>query len=197
MDERAIAQLTFLTEIDKLKAVFRQNLLVDGSRRENDAEHSWSLGVMAFLLAEYAEAEVNIPRVMKMVLLHDIIEIDAGDTFAYDTAGYRDKAERERAAADRIFALLPADQAAEFRALWEEFEAMATPSAKYAAALDRMQPLINNYLTDGHTWLLYDVTPEQVFTRMDPIRVATPALWPLVEAIVADSLKKGFIRANP
>lgn len=193
MDERARAQLHFLTEIDFLKTIFRQNLLVDGTRRENDAEHSWSLAVMAFLLAEYAEPAVDINKVIRMVLLHDLVEIDAGDTFAYDAVGYQDKEERELRAADRIFGLLPADQAAEFRALWDEFETMETPSAKYAAALDRMQPLINNYLTEGHTWKLYHVTPEQVFVRMDPIRVATPALWPLVELIVKDSLKKGFI----
>lgn len=196
MDNRIIQQLGFLTELDALKTIFRQNLLVDGSRRENDAEHSWSLGVMAFLLAEYAEESVDISRVIKMVLLHDVVEIDAGDTFAYDVVGYQDKAERERTAADRIFGLLPPDQGAEFRALWEEFEEMQTASAKYAAALDRMQPLINNYLTQGHTWKLYAVTPKQIFERMDPIRVATPRLWPVVEQIVSDSLQKGFITAN-
>lgn len=193
MDERTRAQLHFLTEIDSLKTILRQNLLVDGSRRENDAEHSWSLAVMTFLLAEYADPEVDVFKVMKMVLLHDLVEIDAGDTFAYDAVGYQDKDERELRAADRIFSLLPADQAKEFRALWDEFEAMETPSALYAAALDRMQPLINNYLTEGHTWKLHHVTPEQVFVRMDPIRVATPKLWPLVEQIVQDSLEKGFI----
>ena len=196
MDERARAQLHFLTEIDSLKTVFRQNLLVDGSRRENDAEHSWSLAVMTFLLAEYAEKEIDVTRVMKMVLLHDLVEIDAGDTFAYDAVGYQDKEGRELRAADRIFGLLPEDQAKEFRALWDEFEAMETPSALYAAALDRMQPLINNYLTDGHTWKLHHVTPQQIFVRMDPIRIATPRLWPLVELIVEDSLKKGFIPTN-
>ena len=196
MDERARKQLGFLVEIDQLKTIFRQNLLVDGSRRENDAEHSWSLAVMTFLLAEYAEAEVDVTRVMKMVLLHDLVEIDAGDTFAYDAVGYQDKEARELAAAERIFSLLPDDQAKEFRALWDEFEAMSTPSALYAAALDRMQPLINNYLTDGHTWKLHHVTPEQIFVRMDPIRRATPALWPLVELIVKDSLEKGFIPPN-
>ena len=195
MDERSRAQLHFLTEIDSLKTILRQNLLVDGSRRENDAEHSWSLAVMTFLLSEYAEADVDVFRVMKMVLIHDLVEIDAGDTFAYDAVGYLDKEERELAAAERIFGLLPLDQAKEFRALWDEFEAMQTPSALYAAALDRMQPLINNYLTEGHTWKLYHVSPEQVFVRMDPIRVATPKLWPLVELIVADSLKKGYISA--
>ena len=127
MDERARKQLGFLVEIDQLKTIFRQNLLVDGSRRENDAEHSWSLAVMTFLLAEYAEAEVDVTRVMKMVLLHDLVEIDAGDTFAYDAVGYQDKEARELAAANRIFSLLPDDQAKEFRALWDEFEAMSTP----------------------------------------------------------------------
>lgn len=195
MDPRICAQLTFLTEIDRLKSVLRQNLLVDGSRRENDAEHSYSLAVMAFILAEHAVDKIDVLKVLKMVLLHDIVEIDAGDTFAYDTVGYLDKAEREEKAADRIFSLLPSDQAEEFRGLWEEFEAGESAEARYGAALDRMQPLINNYLTQGHTWKLYHVSTEAVFVRMDPIRVATPSLWPVVEAIVEDSLKKGYIEA--
>lgn len=196
MDARARKQLGFLVEIDKLKTILRQNLLVDGSKRENDAEHSWSLAVMSFLLAEYASEEIDVPRVMKMVLLHDLVEIDAGDTFAYDAVGYQDKESRELAAADRIFSMLPDDQAKEFRALWDEFEEMSTPSALYAAALDRMQPLINNYLTEGHTWKLHHVAPEQIFVRMDPIRRATPGLWPLVELIVKDSQEKGFLPTN-
>lgn len=147
-------QMRFLVEIDQMKNVLRQTLLADGSRRESDAEHSWHLAMYAMLLSEYAPEPVDISRVVRMVLVHDLIEIYAGDTFCYDKEGNRDKAAREAAAADRLYALLPADQAGEYRALWEEFDRMDTPDSRFAAALDRIQPIINNYLTKGHTWKL-------------------------------------------
>ena len=142
-------QIAFITEIDKLKTILRQTPLMDNSRRENSAEHSWHLAVMALTLAEYAEAGTDLNRVVKMVLIHDIVEIDAGDTFAYDVQGYTDKANREELAAARIFGLLPDDQRDEIMALWHEFEAITTPEARFANALDRLEPLIGNFVAGG------------------------------------------------
>ena len=197
MTDRIQQQLDFLAEIDKMKSVLRQTLLIDRSRRENDAEHSWHLAMTAMVLAEYAGPTVDLNHVLRMALVHDLVEIDAGDTFAYDTAGYADKDDRERAAADRLFALLPGDQGPMLRALWEEFEAMETPDARYAAACDRLQPLLHTYLTDGHTWTLGGgVTEEQVWQRMAVVEDAVPALWPFVQEVIAWGLRTGKLRPD-
>ena len=151
--DRLRKQIEFIVEIDKLKHVLRQSALIHDRRRENDAEHSWHLGVMAMLLAEYVrEDSVDILKVMKMVLIHDLVEIDAGDTFAYDELGYEDKEERELQAAERIFSLLPSDQAGKMWELWQEFEEKQTPEARFAASLDRLQPLLLNYQHQGAYW---------------------------------------------
>jgi putative hydrolase of HD superfamily len=186
-------QLAFVLEIDKLKTILRQTLLTDSSRRENSAEHSWHLAIMSFLLAEYATAPVDILRVIKMLLVHDLIEIDAGDTFAYDVAGNLGRAEREQRGAERIFALLPEEQGRELRALWEEFEAFTTAESKYANALDRLQPLLHNSRTEGGTWRIHSVARDQVYRRMEPIRTALPELWPVVTRIIADACARGWI----
>lgn len=187
-------QIQFVLEIDRLKGVLRQTLLTDGSRRENSAEHSWHIALMAVLLAEYAPAPVNVLRVIKMLLVHDLVEIDAGDTFCYDTQGNLSKAERELQAADRIFGLLPPDQATELRTLWDEFEAQATQDALFAAALDRLQPLLNNWQTKGHTWKKHGVNRLQVMKRMAPIQNHAPALWPLVEQVVEEAIGAGYLQ---
>ena len=187
-------QMRFLVEIDQMKNVLRQTLLADVSRRESDAEHSWHLAMYAMLLSEYAPEPVDISRVVRMVLVHDLIEIYAGDTFCYDKEGNRDKAAREAAAADRLYALLPADQAGEYRALWEEFDRMDTPDSRFAAALDRIQPIINNYLTKGHTWKLGHVTSAQVYERMAPVKSGLPEAWKVVEWIINTSIEKGFLQ---
>ena len=187
-------QMRFLVEIDQMKNVLRQTLLADGSRRESDAEHSWHLAMYAMLLSEYAPEPVDISRVVRMVLVHDLIEIYAGDTFCYDKEGNRDKAAREAAAADRLYALLPSDQAGEYRALWEEFDRMDTPDSRFAAALDRIQPIINNYLTKGHTWKLGHVTSAQVYERMAPVKSGLPEAWKVVEWIINTSIEKGFLQ---
>lgn len=187
-------QMRFLVEIDQMKNVLRQTLLADGSRRESDAEHSWHLAMYAMLLSEYAPEPVDVSRVIRMVLVHDLIEIYAGDTFCYDKEGNRDKAAREAAAADRLYALLPADQAGEYRALWEEFDRMDTPDSRFAAALDRVQPIINNYLTEGHTWKLGHVTSAQVYERMAPVKNGLPEAWKVVEWIINTSIEKGFLQ---
>ena len=187
-------QMRFLVEIDQMKSVLRQTLLADGSRRESDAEHSWHLAMYAMLLSEYAPEPVDVSRVIRMVLVHDLIEIYAGDTFCYDKEGNRDKAAREAAAADQLYALLPADQAGEYRALWEEFDRMDTPDSRFAAALDRVQPIINNYLTEGHTWKLGHVTSAQVYERMAPVKNGLPEAWKVVEWIINTSIEKGFLQ---
>ncbi|MBV9772663.1 MAG: HD domain-containing protein [Gemmatimonadetes bacterium] len=195
--DRIARQLRFVVEIDRLKRVLRQTLITDASRRENSAEHSWHLAIMAALMYEHAAEPVDVLHTVKMVLVHDIVEIDAGDTFGYDTAGHLDKEEREKRAADRIFALLPEDQAGELRALWDEFEAGATPEARFALAMDRIQPLLNNFHTQGGTWKQHGITREQVLKRMDPIRTGAPPLWPYVLRIVDESCAAGYIPEPP
>lgn len=185
-------QLLFLKEIEGMKQILRQTMLADYSRRENDAEHSWHFAVMAMILAEYADPEVNMYRVLKMALVHDLVEVYAGDIFAYDEQGNRDKEQREQQAADRIFGMLPEDQGKELRSLWEEFDAMETKDALYAACIDRLQPFINNYYTHGHTWRRGGVTPQQVYQRMEPIKRGTPKLWEFVEFVIEDGKRKGY-----
>jgi putative hydrolase of HD superfamily len=187
-------QINFILEIDKLKSILRQTPITGPERRrENTAEHSWHIAVIAGLFAEYAPSTVDISRVMRMLLIHDIVEIDAGDTFAYDTVGYSDKEERERRAADRLFGLLPADQAVELRGLWDEFEDFATPESRYANALDRLQPLLLNSRTGGGSWNSHRVTRAQVLTRMAPIQAGAPELWPVVLALVDDASARGWL----
>jgi len=197
--DRLASQLRFILEIDKLKSVFRQTLLLDRSRLENDAEHSWHLAVMALLLSEYArERDIDLSRVVGMVLVHDIVEVDAGDTYLYDETGRQDKADRERAAADRLFALLPSDQASEIRGLWEEFEAAATPEARFAAALDRFQPLLHNCLTEGEQWRKHGVTVDRVLKRVAPAMAAgAPELWAYAESLIHDAVEKGYLAKAP
>jgi putative hydrolase of HD superfamily len=186
-------QLSFVLEIDKLKTILRQTLLTDSSRRENSAEHSWHLAIMSLLLTEYATAPVDTLRVIKMLLVHDLIEIDVGDTFAYDVAGNADRAEREQRCAERIFGMLPEEQGRELSALWEEFDAFQTPESKYANALDRLQPLLHNSRTEGGTWRIHSVARDQVYRRMEPIRIALPELWPVVTRIIEDGCARGWI----
>ena len=187
-------QIEFAVTVDKMKEVLRRNLVVSGERRENDAEHSWHLALMAMRLEEYSAEKVNIERVLKIALVHDLVEVYAGDTFAYDEKGYEDKEERERAAADKLFGSLESEQSAEFRALWDEFEAAETPESKYPNAFVRIQPLILNYLTNGHTWKLGNVHAPQIYKRMDIIRTAAPELWQIVEGVIADSIEKGILK---
>ena len=191
--ERLARQIEFLVEIDKVKSVFRQTFLTDGSRKENDAEHSWHLAVMAVLLHEYAASDVDLSRVVKMVLVHDLVEIDAGDTFVYDVEGRREQAHREQEAAERIFAILPADQAGEIHGLWEEFEARQTPEAQFAASLDRVQPLLHNYFTQGATWRAHGVTVEMVRKRNRHVADGSPELWRFAEAMIADAVARGYL----
>jgi len=194
MINRAYKQIEFIKEIDKMKNIYRMTLVGDGSRRENDAEHSWHLAIMAMLLEEYAIEPVDISRVMKMTLVHDLVEIYAGDTFAYDVEGNKDKEARENAAAAKLFSQLPEDQEEMVLDLWHEFDAMETKESKYANAMDRLQPFLSNCMTDGHTWKQGNVDRDHILKRMDPIRTATPELWPFILATVDEMENKGSIR---
>ncbi|MFC3676921.1 HD domain-containing protein [Ferrovibrio xuzhouensis] len=191
--ERLHQQIGFILEIDKLKLIIRRTLLIDQSRRENDAEHSWHLAMMALVLAEYAEPGVDIGRVIHMLLLHDLVEIDAGDAFFYDAAAEADKAAREQQAAERLFGLLPDGQGEGLRALWEEFEARETADARFARALDRVQPMLHNFHTEGGTWKEYGVTLDQVRSRRALIADASPQLWAYVDGLLVEAVRRGFL----
>ncbi|MBP7176225.1 MAG: HD domain-containing protein [Thermoclostridium sp.] len=192
--DRLKQQLAFILEVDKLKTIFRQSLITDTTRFENDAEHSWHLALMAFLLAEYTEEKVNLLKVMKMVLMHDIVEIDAGDTYCYDEQAKLDKREREEKCATRIFSMLPDEQAAEMFALWEEFELMETPEARYAAALDRLQPVLLNYTAQGLSWKNHGISVEQVIERNQRIQGSSEKLWSYVKELLDDAVAKGYLK---
>jgi putative hydrolase of HD superfamily len=194
-DERLIRQLEFIRELDKLKGVSRRTSLIDRSRLENSAEHSWHLGTMAIVLAEYAPEGTDIGRVVEMLLIHDVVEIDAGDTFAFDTSANIGKADRETLAAERLFGLLPEEGGTRMRALWDEFEQGKTPTARFANALDRLQGLIvNDAPGDGGTWRIHGVRSTQVLGRMAPIQSGAPALWAIVLAAVERAIERGDIR---
>lgn len=191
--ERLRKQLAFVIEIDKLKRVFRQTLLMDASRHENDAEHSWHLCMMAILLFEYANDQVDVLTVVKMLLVHDLVEIDAGDTFCYDEKAALDKDAREQRCADRIFRSLPSDQADEVRALWDEFEARISPEAKFAAALDRFQPVLHNIQTQGAAWRKHGVTSDQVLAKNRHMGEGSAVLWACAEAMIREAVAQGYL----
>ena len=195
MTDRFKKQLDFFLEIDKVKNILRMTSIADGSRRENDAEHSWSLAIMAFLFAEYVDENIDLLKVIKMVLIHDLVEIYAGDTFCFDEAGMQDKEAREQASADKIFGLLETDQGQELRVLWEEFEACETPEAEYAAMLDRLQPLIMNYVNEGGTWAQHEISVEQVYKRNQiTLEKGPQAFKDLIHHVVEECVAKGYIK---
>jgi putative hydrolase of HD superfamily len=194
--DRIKKQIAFIERLDQLKQVLRQNLLMDESRRENSAEHSWHIATMAMVLADHASSSLDQLRVLKMLLLHDVVEIDAGDTFCFDTQGNKDKEERERLAADKIFGLLPTDLAEEFKILWVEFEQGSTPESKFANSLDRFQVLLQNINTRGGTWRIHGIEMERVVKRMLPIKDGAPSLWPVVKSYLKEACSKGLIKES-
>lgn len=191
--ERLRKQMQFIMEIDKLKKITRQSYISDGSRKENDTEHSWSLAMMCMILSEYANEEIDLLHAMKMVLIHDIVEIDAGDTYAYDNVGNATKREREEKAADRIFGLLPDDMAKEMRDLWEEFEALETKEAKFAKVMDNVQPLMLNDATDGRAWREHKVRKEQVMGRNATTHEGSEEIWEFAKELIDKNVAKGNI----
>lgn len=187
-------QIEFLETLDDLKNIFRANSIIDGTRRENSAEHSWHIAVMSMFLAEYAPQPLDTLKVLKMLLIHDVIEIDAGDTFCYDDEGNMDKTEREKKAAERLFGLLPEDQSSEFRKLWDEFEEASTPESRFANSMDRFLVIFQNYRNGGGTWKLHDIPKSKVMERQLPIKQGAPALWGKVEEVLDRSCREGFLR---
>ena len=194
--DRFERQIQFILEVDKLKTILRRTYLIHEERSENTAEHSWHLAIMAILLAEHANEPVDVARVIKMVLVHDIVEIDAGDTYFYDTAAALDKSEREHAAADRLFGILPPDQGRELRALWEEFEAGDTPDARFALALDRFMPQLHNYYTHGRSWAEHGITADRVLERNECMAEGSARLWDCARSLLQDAVAKGFLSAG-
>ena len=190
-NSRITNQIKFIEQLDSLKTVIRKNLIMDESRRENSAEHSWHIATMSMVLAEYAPTEIDQSKVLKILLLHDVIEIHAGDTFCFDIEGNKNKEERERRAADKLFGLLPTDQRAEFMDLWHEFEEGETAEARFANSLDRFQALLQNINTRGGTWRIHKIDKERVVQRMLPIKEGAPTLWPIVERYLDDAFSQG------
>lgn len=191
--ERLKKQMEFIVEVDKVKNIIRQTYLADGNRKENDAEHSWHLALMAVLLKEYSNEEVDLTKVVPMVLIHDLVEIDAGDTYAYDEAGAETKRERETKAADRIFGMLPEDQCKWFRELWEEFEAYETPEAKFAHVLDNCQPLLLNDASNGRSWAEHGVRKSQIYKRNEHTSEGSVEIWEYMKELIDKHIRLGNV----
>ena len=193
--ERFKRQIEFILEVDKLKQISRRTTLLDRSRQENSAEHSWHIALIVLVLSEYAdEHRLDLLQVIKLLLTHDLVEIDAGDTYCYDESGVQDQNAREQKAADRIFNILPEDQANMLHALWNEYEDRKTPESRFANALDRFQPLLHNYFTNGHTWQQHGIQKKQVLSRMQPVDEGASVLWNYVVTLIDDAVEKGFLK---
>ncbi|MCR2045229.1 HD domain-containing protein [Anaerosalibacter massiliensis] len=193
-DRDLAKEIKFIIELDKMKSIFRETSLINKSKRENDAEHSWHIAVMSMILSDYADEDINVHKVMKMLLVHDLVEIYAGDTFCYDEIGNMDKTKREKEAADKLFSMLPKDKEKEIRKLWDEFEEMETEESLFANCMDRFQPFLMNYYSGGGTWKKYNISKEQVLKRGEPIKKSSKKLWDFVESLIEDSVEKGYIK---
>ena len=194
MDERLQKQLDFILEIDKEKNIFRQTHLSGHGRNENDAEHAWHMAIMAYLLQEYSNEKIDVARVMLMSLIHDVVEIDAGDTYAYDAEGLKTQKAREEAAKERLYSMLPEDQKADLTAIFDEFEERKTPEAKFARALDNLQPLLLNNSNDGGDWRNHDVTAEKVYERQSRTREGSEKLFEVTDTILKENIAKGNLK---
>ena len=194
MDERLQKQLDFILEIDKEKNIFRQTHLSGHGRKENDAEHAWHMAIMAYLLQEYSNEKIDVARVMLMCLIHDVVEIDAGDTYAYDAEGLKTQKALEEAAKERLYSMLPEDQKADLVAIFDEFEERKTPEAKFARALDNLQPLLLNHSNDGGDWKNHDVTAEQVYGRQSRTREGSEKLFEVTDQILKENIAKGNLK---
>ncbi|MVM35379.1 HD domain-containing protein [Spirosoma sp. HMF4905] len=192
--DQLIKQIEFLKEIDKIKYIQRKTKLFNSDRNENDAEHSWHLAMMAIVLVQHANAPVDLLKVLKMLLIHDIVEIDAGDTFIYDTQKSHDNTAEERLAAERIFGLLPAEQAEEFIAIWEEFEESKTDEAMFARAMDRLEPLLQNVSNNGGTWQEFGVDFAKVYKKKQVIKNGSATIWQYAEQLLNDSVDRGILK---
>lgn len=194
--DRLQKQIEFIIEVDKLKDIIRQTHLTNGERKENDAEHSWHLSLMAVFLSEYSKEPVDVLQVIKMVLIHDLVEIDAGDTYLYDEEGNGTKAAREQKAAERIFNILPKDQAEELFKLWNEFEERRTPESKFANTLDRIQPILLNDATQGRAWREHDVCIDQILSKNEYTSQGSDVLWEYIQDVFEKNIKNGNIKRS-
>ncbi|ALM49641.1 phosphohydrolase [Flavobacterium psychrophilum] len=192
--DNLLKQVVFIKEIDKLKYIQRKTRLFNSDRHENDAEHSWHLAMMALVLAEHADKPIDVLKVVKMVLIHDIVEIDAGDVFIYDTVKNHCNTDEERLAAERIFGLLPEEQAKEYIAIWEEFEEGITDDAKFAKAMDRFEPLLQNTSNNGGTWVEFDVKYDKVYNKKKVIQEGSASIWEYAERLINESVEKGILK---
>ena len=192
--DQLLKQIEFIKEIDKLKYIVRKTKLLNSDRHENDAEHSWHLAMMAIILSEHSNSPIDVLKVVKMLLIHDIVEIDAGDTFIYDTQRSHDNTREERQAAERIFGLLPNDQATELIAIWEEFEGQETNEAKFARAMDRLEPLLQNVSNNGGTWSEFEIGFDKVYHKKQVINHGSSRIWKYAEQLINDSVEKGILK---
>jgi putative hydrolases of HD superfamily len=193
-NERLRQQISFLKEIDDLKQILRQTVLIKDQRQENDAEHSWHLAMLVLVLSEYSnDPSIDLLRTIKMALTHDLVEIDAGDTFCYDDQARNGKVEREREAAHRIFSILPDEMSERYINLWEEFEAMKTPEAKFAAAVDRLQPLLLNLYSEGYAWKKHGIKKSQVIERNHHIAKGSTQLWEFAQNLIDEAVSRGYL----
>lgn len=192
--QRFTEQIKFLVEMDKMKNIYRRTRVLHEDRSENDAEHAWHLAMLALVLSEYANEPIDLKTVLATVLIHDVVEIDAGDTYAYDTEGYSTKEAREKAAADRLFGMLPEDQGTYLRRLWDEFEAQSTPEARFANSLDRVQPLLLNYCKHGETWVQNGIRREQVEARNQPTYDGSKVLGDLAMELIRRAAEEGLLK---
>lgn len=193
VSERLLKDIEFIVELDRMKSVFRQTSIIGEDRYEDDAQHSWHIATMAMILSEYANEKVDICKVIKMLLTHDLVELFAGDTFCYDKEGNESKRERELAAADRIYGMLDEDKGKELRALWDEFEEGKTPEAIFAASMDRLQPMLSNYNNNGGTWRKFNVAKEDIYKRIAPVKKSSDQLWEFVQYMIEDAYERGLI----
>lgn len=192
-NKRLLKDIEFIVELDKMKSIFRQTSIIGEDRREDDAQHSWHISLMAMVLSEYTNEKVDLLKVIKMLLIHDLVEIYAGDTFCYDEIGNGDKRERELEAAEKIFGMLEEDKAMELRALWDEFEEIETVESKFATSMDRLQPMLSNYYNNGGTWKKFDISQSDIFKRISPVKESSDELWEFVEYLIEDAFDKGLI----
>src|SRR5580765_1538568 len=196
LDADLAARLRFVLEADSLKSVLRRNSISDGSRRENSGEHSWHLALMALVLAPHSGEPIDVGRVVEMLLVHDLVEIDAGDAFVYDTHARAQKEELEERAADRLFAMVPGDDGARLRARWDEFEARTTPEAQFAHSVDRLAPLLLNHANRGELWSEYGITADRVFALNDYIAEGAPDLWTAARTLLEDAINRGWLEGG-
>lgn len=193
ISERLQKDMEFIIELDRMKSIIRQTSIIGEDKREDDAQHSWHISVMAMILSEYTNEKVDVCKVIKMLLTHDLVELFAGDTFCYDEVANQDKRNRELAAAEKIYGMLDEDKGKELRALWDEFEEQKTPEALFAASMDRLQPILSNYHNNGGTWKKFDVPQSHIYRRIAPIKESSDVLWNFVEELIEEAYNKGFI----